>query len=1667
MEERPKPHPWVFVNDMMRDDYRELLVETALQHLPRAALPVQRFAGSAFSHIQVPGFRALNYAPVRKAKQHVLQTMKRDSGVTAAVVALWADAQRELVNQLKDLAEDLGWEVRSDWTWVESCEGFYAVEDFELGQILSERIEREYEEPTADHLLLATLWLSAGLQPASEEQMEREQALDLEPLPETVAPAPDDSLVEEGKAEPTTLQQTSMNVPAGAEPESIEVLGQPLDSLVKAMREGVQSLKILQQSAIAKVQELVTLLQDQQIDQAQVDLQQIENELHAWDSQESNLYKVTREVALRVTQELDARPDLDPDHTLREGLREIGSTTTVIGESTIELVKVLDEIDAYDKKKEELLTQLDEIQSELVFLLSDLATWDPDTPATETQLVEPITVSDEVTLETVREEVEETQRHARNLRKRLAQRRDSTSRRVLNLVQRLDESGELPNDAVSIEGDLTTIDLDSLLTLSAPALYELEQSLEALLTQQVVAARSSERATLAAQLLNEWDVGEFRRLLQTLAQEGRDAETVLLLLSSLTSNPPVEAMDLNAKVVDSFFRGLDRFSEEGGPAELLNLGVSTLLRGWQPEETVSYAKLCLYLLAAKYAGDYQLPSEFLWQVTTEWPLGGMPGWSKLWQHALLEEALPFIVDEEHDDLGMALDRAREQMSRLFLREGGRITRLRSIKSGRHQALIREEILPTFSARWQQVGELEAQLEEASEPYEVARHLTELQKLVHDRLDEANFDDETLGEWYERAAFHRGIEDSDSFHKRTTLRVVREYAQSLTEYAAILLQYWEARSAEELILSRTSLLQELSTQEELLPLGRAVVDQLVQTRAPQKPEWRGMEATERLHRRFLRTLLSSAVYAERLPQVVGYLVNASLGWKELFPLLLGDLSTPRSTKEVAEYLIEQRAPDQVLLLAQRIPLELQKEAQSLRVQLEKEATELQAELLKVGEDVEDVTEDRRLGRWPVAIQEITARLHLRQEELESQTAAIQEQARRLLTHINEIEMDVFEMQSSIPAGAYELLGQGLSLARSAARQLTAFEEVREFLSDMRYRLAHEAWPLEDLQSVVERLRDAIRGESTPGGEHNAEQVLDLLACNELRALGMSSGTLAASEVETRIDVLQNWLAVRELPSFLSEDLSRADREKIHKLFSAFTRMTAMSRVYAPTGSPITYEEPVVFAYWKLKYPAVSMLERDCILVALPGAPPSPAYLKQLDNLVEDREWLRYEFVFLFAPGLTPAQLVRLQQRYKDQGLVIIDEETLIKMVLAEADSRIPLGRLRAMMLNAYGALNVDVFKVNQAVDPRMGIFVGRDYIVRKIASSGDNYALYGGRRIGKSSILNVVGDQLQHKNTLVIAESFEGIRDCTDNAVARILARRLPDDLGQSVSTVEDLKGALRSYLDSQEDARVAFLLDEIDRYIEANPNRHVLIEALRTLAEQYGNRFRVIVAGFMYLYDRLQGRGPYTPSSDPWQRMLNEIRLENLRAESAEKIVKEGFLNILGWDFENHAVARWIVERTSGHPAFVQYFCMKLQKRVAEREDRCVYLQDVTDVFADENADDSFIVHVNKTLALNLGSVDGTVGRYIILWLAKESSEMQGFTFDQAREIAELSGVQIPEKHLQRALERLKVTSVVEERSRGVYDFSVPDYPRILDRLGSTAQLDELESKLWEHFGAE
>jgi len=73
---------------------------------------------------------------------------------------------------------------------------------------------------------------------------------------------------------------------------------------------------------------------------------------------------------------------------------------------------------------------------------------------------------------------------------------------------------------------------------------------------------------------------------------------------------------------------------------------------------------------------------------------------------------------------------------------------------------------------------------------------------------------------------------------------------------------------------------------------------------------------------------------------------------------------------------------------------------------------------------------------------------------------------------------------------------------------------------------------------------------------------------------------------------------------------------------------------------------------------------------------------------------------------------------------------------------------------------------------------------------------------------------------------------------------------------------------------------------------------------------------------------------------------------------------------------------------------------------------------------------------------------------------------DNIKNITDQSNVRIPTEYLLRSLDLLKVTSVIREETPDYFEFTVPDYPKILNRLGTTSHMDDVENKLKAEFNS-
>ena len=156
--------PWIEVNEMMDDEYRQLVVADALGHHPKASPELNKFALDILKKtIQVNGFRSFQSIPPQIKKIQVAKEFKVNDLLATAVICLWAEKQHEIIESLTNAAREANIPIPETWDWHEARYGFVQGEDTpELDQ-LATTLAAQKTKPESDHYLLAALWLSNSL----------------------------------------------------------------------------------------------------------------------------------------------------------------------------------------------------------------------------------------------------------------------------------------------------------------------------------------------------------------------------------------------------------------------------------------------------------------------------------------------------------------------------------------------------------------------------------------------------------------------------------------------------------------------------------------------------------------------------------------------------------------------------------------------------------------------------------------------------------------------------------------------------------------------------------------------------------------------------------------------------------------------------------------------------------------------------------------------------------------------------------------------------------------------------------------------------------------------------------------------------------------------------------------------------------------------------------------------------------------------------------------------------------------------------------------------------------------------------------------------------------------------------------------------------------------
>ena len=369
-------------------------------------------------------------------------------------------------------------------------------------------------------------------------------------------------------------------------------------------------------------------------------------------------------------------------------------------------------------------------------------------------------------------------------------------------------------------------------------------------------------------------------------------------------------------------------------------------------------------------------------------------------------------------------------------------------------------------------------------------------------------------------------------------------------------------------------------------------------------------------------------------------------------------------------------------------------------------------------------------------------------------------------------------------------------------------------------------------------------------------------------------------------------------------------------------------------------------------------------------------------------------------------------------------------LKVTEAREPDKIFRQWILSQADLSVISPFTTSGPTPERM--FFGREQELRTIRENARaaSYALIGGRRIGKTSILK----HLWHVGLPQIGiRAF--YRDCSNIQIEADLVREVSSDSSWFPEFPSVPLSSFASVIQAlPHDQPIAFLLDEADKLIEPDKlTGYPLLNTLRALANAGHCQF-VFAGEYALLSDMKNPRSPL-------YNFANELLVGHLDSRAVRELVLLP-MHTLEIELENEEK---IVERiwtfTAGHPNIIQRLCKRLVMRINWSQRLRLSMEDVESVIANTDflRDDFLDTYWGQATLLE---------RLCTLVMAKHQSIHSLVDIHAALSNLMLN---ISLSDVDEALERLvNLRNLLQRVSQG-YVFAVKDFPRVI------AQTHELE----------
>ena len=324
---------------------------------------------------------------------------------------------------------------------------------------------------------------------------------------------------------------------------------------------------------------------------------------------------------------------------------------------------------------------------------------------------------------------------------------------------------------------------------------------------------------------------------------------------------------------------------------------------------------------------------------------------------------------------------------------------------------------------------------------------------------------------------------------------------------------------------------------------------------------------------------------------------------------------------------------------------------------------------------------------------------------------------------------------------------------------------------------------------------------------------------------------------------------------------------------------------------------------------------------------------IDNVARDNQGA---VIVLYLNALTEAERHDVQRESWANSLTIpiVDEVVLAYLARCEGD------RLRhflevSLPFTAANPYNPETAGWGSRVAPEM--FYGREQLAREIVAMRDGTSLiFGGRQLGKTALLRHVEESFSDPGLRRFAwfidmkargyvPDAEPAKDPRDIIEVLHDCFRQDDILGDDTSgrSQEQMRQDILDAFENDRDLQILAMFDESDAFLQGDwSSGSVVVESLRALMDNTGNRFKVIFAG-LHNVQRFANR-PNNPFPNLGFNPNSPRRggIGPLRDHEARNLVEQPF-NLVGFRFEPLVVDK-ILSYTNRNPSLIQFFCHEL-----------------------------------------------------------------------------------------------------------------------------------------------